>query len=186
MVWGQSRMSRGTTVSLIFLDHAAPKNHSGVHLAPVWLSTKHYRKRGRFIPSLFIHATKRTLIFQHSPSRQASLGSQTWNKSEQQLFYLIVLTRIRTRDLWLWYHIKLHAPSNSTQKLKLIGRGGQFTYIIFQHKGQILNNVHIHWFSWMYMNSTRGTSMSVWLCKCNRHVRPSSQLKKFAQFCVCW
>jgi hypothetical protein len=29
--------------------------------------------------------------------------------------------------------IKLHAPTNSTQKLKLIGRGGQFTYIIFQH-----------------------------------------------------
>jgi hypothetical protein len=27
--------------------------------------------------------------------------------------------------------IKLHAPTNSTQKLKLIGGGGQFTYIIF-------------------------------------------------------
>jgi hypothetical protein len=25
----------------------------------------------------------------------------------------------------------LHAPTNSTQKLKLIGGGGQFTYIIF-------------------------------------------------------
>ena len=25
--------------------------------------------------------------------------------------------------------IKLHAPTNSTQKLKLMGRGGQFTYI---------------------------------------------------------
>ena len=25
--------------------------------------------------------------------------------------------------------IKLHAPSNSTQKLKLMERGGQFTYI---------------------------------------------------------
>jgi hypothetical protein len=36
--------------------------------------------------------------------------------------------RIRTRDLWLWYHIELHAPTNSTQKLKLIGKGGQFTY----------------------------------------------------------
>ena len=39
---------------------------------------------------------------------------QTWNRSEHQLFYLIALTRIRT---------------SSTQKLKLMGRGGQFTYI---------------------------------------------------------
>jgi hypothetical protein len=37
-------------------------------------------------------------------------------------------TRTQTRDLWLWYHIELHAPTNSTQKLKLIGKGGQFTY----------------------------------------------------------
>jgi hypothetical protein len=29
--------------------------------------------------------------------------------------------------------IKLHAPTNSNQKLKPIGRGGQVTYIIFQH-----------------------------------------------------
>jgi hypothetical protein len=36
--------------------------------------------------------------------------------------------RIRTRDLWLWYHIELHAPTSSTQKLKLIGNDGQFTY----------------------------------------------------------
>jgi hypothetical protein len=32
--------------------------------------------------------------------------------------------RIRTRDLWLWYHIELHAPTNSTQKLKPIGKVG--------------------------------------------------------------
>jgi len=68
-------------------------------------------------------------IFQHSPSRGGSLRPQTWNRSEQQLFYLTALTRIRTRDLWLWYYIELHAPTNSTQKLKLMGRGGQFTYI---------------------------------------------------------
>jgi hypothetical protein len=29
--------------------------------------------------------------------------------------------------------IKLHALTSSTQKLKLIGGGGQFTNIIFQH-----------------------------------------------------
>jgi hypothetical protein len=39
-----------------------------------------------------------------------------------------VPARIRTRDLWLWYHIELHAPTSSTQKLKLIGKDGQFTY----------------------------------------------------------
>ena len=54
---------------------------------------------------------------------------QTWNRSEQQLFYLIALTRFRTRDLWHWYHIELHAPTSSTQKIKLMWRGGQFTYI---------------------------------------------------------
>jgi len=51
------------------------------------------------------------------------------NRSEHQLFYLITLTRIRTRDLWLRYHIELNAPTSSTQKLKLMGRGEQFTYI---------------------------------------------------------
>ena len=72
-----------------------------------------------------------SLIFQHSPLRGGSFRPQTWNRSEQQLFYLIALTRIRTRDLWLWYHIELHlhAPTSLTQKLKLIRRGGQFTYI---------------------------------------------------------
>ena len=40
-----------------------------------------------------------SLIFQHSPSRGVSLRPHTWNRSEQQLFYLIVLIRIRTRDL---------------------------------------------------------------------------------------
>ena len=69
-----------------------------------------------------------SLIFQHSPSRGGSLRPQTWNRSERQLFYLIALTRIRTRDLWLWYHIELHAPTSSTQKPKLMGKGGQFTY----------------------------------------------------------
>jgi hypothetical protein len=33
--------------------------------------------------------------------------------------------------------IKLNAPTNSTQKLKLIGGGGQFTYIIFQHSPHV-------------------------------------------------
>ena len=40
-----------------------------------------------------------------------------------------MLTRIRTRDLWLWYHIELHVPTSSIQKFKLIGRDWQFTYI---------------------------------------------------------
>jgi len=70
-----------------------------------------------------------SLIFQHSLSRGGSHRLQTRNRSKQQLFYLIALTRIRTRDLWLRYHIELHAPTNSTQKLKLMGRGGQLTNI---------------------------------------------------------
>jgi hypothetical protein len=38
--------------------------------------------------------------------------------------------RIRTRDLWPWYHIELHAPTSSTQKFKLMRKGGQFTYTL--------------------------------------------------------
>ena len=49
-------------------------------------------------------------------------------RSRLQLFCLIVPARIQTRDLRLWYHIELYAPTNSTQKLKLMGRGGKFTY----------------------------------------------------------
>ena len=69
-----------------------------------------------------------SLIFQHSPSRGGSFRPQTWNRSEPQLFFLIALTRIRTRDLWLWYYIELHAPTSSTRKLKLMGRGGHHLY----------------------------------------------------------
>jgi hypothetical protein len=36
-------------------------------------------------------------------------------------------TRTRTRDLWPWYHVRFHAPTKWTQKLKLLGRGGQST-----------------------------------------------------------
>ena len=32
-------------------------------------------------------------------------------------------------NMLLKIYIELHAPTNSTQKLKLMGRGGQFTYI---------------------------------------------------------
>jgi hypothetical protein len=67
-----------------------------------------------------------SLIFQHFPSRGDSLRPQTWNMNEQQLFYLIVLTRIRTRDLCLWYHIE--SPTSPYQ-LKLLGWIGQFTYV---------------------------------------------------------
>jgi hypothetical protein len=79
-----------------------------------------------------------SLIFQHSPSSGGSVRPQTWNRSEQQLFYLIALTRIQTWDLCLWYHIKLHAPTNSTQKLKLMGRGGNS--LIFQQYWMLPNS----------------------------------------------
>ena len=39
-----------------------------------------------------------SLIVQHSPSRGGSLSPLTWNRTEQQLFYSIMLTRIRTQD----------------------------------------------------------------------------------------
>jgi hypothetical protein len=36
--------------------------------------------------------------------------------------------RTRTQDLCPWYHIELHAPTSSTQRLKLMRKSGQFTY----------------------------------------------------------
>jgi hypothetical protein len=42
------------------------------------------------------------IIFKHSPSRQNLFWvSDVEYRSEQQLLYLIVLTKIQTRDLWL-------------------------------------------------------------------------------------
>jgi hypothetical protein len=35
----------------------------------------------------------------------------------------------QTTQIQVLVNIKLHAPTSSTQKLKLMGRGGQFTYI---------------------------------------------------------
>jgi hypothetical protein len=72
------------------------------------------------------------IMFQHSPHVESLLGLRRGIEANNNYFILIALTRIRTCDLWLWYHIKLHALTSSTQKLKLLGRGGQFTYIIFQ------------------------------------------------------
>ena len=63
------------------------------------------------------------------PHVEASSDLRRGIGASNNYFYLIVLIRIRTRDLWLWYHIELHAPTSSTQKLKLMWRGGQFTYI---------------------------------------------------------
>jgi len=74
-----------------------------------------------------------SLIFQHSPSRGGSLRPQVWNRSEQQLFYLIALTRIRSQDLWLWYHIELHALTSLIQKLKLMGRGMLVQLLVLFH-----------------------------------------------------
>jgi hypothetical protein len=69
-----------------------------------------------------------SLILQHSPSRAGS-PSRIRGILEWAVIILInTPASIRTRDLWLWYHIELHAPTSSTQKLKLIGKGGQFTY----------------------------------------------------------
>jgi hypothetical protein len=69
-----------------------------------------------------------SLILQHSPSRAGS-PSRIRGILEWAVIILInAPASIQTRDLWLWYHIELHAPTSSTQKLKLIGKGGQFTY----------------------------------------------------------
>jgi hypothetical protein len=70
----------------------------------------------------------KSLILQHPPHVQTPPG-RIHGILEWGIIILInVPARIRTRDIWLWYHIELHAPTNSTQKLKLMRKGGQFTY----------------------------------------------------------
>lgn len=128
-----------------------------------------------------------SLILQHSPSRRASIRSQTRNRSEQRIFYfncaisnslilqyspscrasislrcgigasnnyliLIVLTRVRTHDIWLMYHIKLHATTNSTKKLKLIGRGRQLTYITTQSPQTTCHQLYYNVVNWHALN----------------------------------
>jgi hypothetical protein len=69
-----------------------------------------------------------SLILQHSPSRAGSPRPHTWILEWAVIILINAPARIRTRDLWPWYHIELHTPTNSTQKLKLMRKGGQFTY----------------------------------------------------------
>jgi hypothetical protein len=59
---------------------------------------------------------------QHSPR------PHTWILEWAVIILINAPARTRTRDIWLWYHIELHAPTSSTQKFKLMGKGGQFTY----------------------------------------------------------
>jgi hypothetical protein len=69
-----------------------------------------------------------SLILQHSLSRAGSLRPHTWILEWAVIILINAPARTRTRDLWLWYHIELHAPTSSTRKLKLMGKGEQFTY----------------------------------------------------------
>jgi len=45
------------------------------------------------------------------------------------MLFLTILDKHEHVSPDLILNIKLHAPTNSTQKLKLMGKGGQFTYI---------------------------------------------------------
>jgi hypothetical protein len=58
------------------------------------------------------------------PSRVGSPRPHTWILEWAVIILINAPARIRTRDLWLWYHIELHSPTSSTQKLKLIGKVG--------------------------------------------------------------
>jgi hypothetical protein len=69
-----------------------------------------------------------SLILQLSPHVQAPPGRIRGILEWAVIILINAPDRIRTRDLWLWYHIELHAPTSSTQKVNLIGKGGQFTY----------------------------------------------------------
>jgi hypothetical protein len=43
---------------------------------------------------------------------------------------------LESRDTMLWYHVRVDALTSSTQKLKLLGEGRQFSYT-FQHTHHI-------------------------------------------------
>jgi hypothetical protein len=95
-----------------------------------------------------------SLILQPSPSRAGSPRPHTWNIGVGCNYLIILINapvKIRTRDLWLRYHIELHAPTSSTQQLKLIGKGGQFTYTPTLSMSSCPIKVHIT-FSQSYHN----------------------------------
>jgi hypothetical protein len=85
-----------------------------------------------------------SLILQHSPSRAGSPKPHTWILEWAVIILINVPARIRTRDLWLWYHIELHAPTSSTQKLKLMRKGGQFTYTPTANKVLITDKMDLN------------------------------------------
>ena len=56
--------------------------------------------------------------------------SYQWRKYSYPLAYKASCKKILlTTNMSFMITIELHAPTSSTQKLKLMGRGGQFTYI---------------------------------------------------------
>jgi hypothetical protein len=57
-----------------------------------------------------------SLILQHPPHVQAPLGRIRGILERVVIILINAPARIRTRDLWLRYHIQLHAPTSSTQK----------------------------------------------------------------------
>jgi hypothetical protein len=65
---------------------------SSIKLHALTNSTQKLKLMGRGVQFTYI-------IFQHSPHVEPLSGYQTWNRSEQQLFYLIALARIQTHDL---------------------------------------------------------------------------------------
>jgi hypothetical protein len=72
-----------------------------------------------------------SLILQHPPSRAGSPRPHTWILEWAVIILINAPARIRTRDLWLRYHIELHAPTNSSKKLKLMRKVGNS--LILQH-----------------------------------------------------
>jgi hypothetical protein len=69
-------------------------------------------------------------ILQHSPSRASSPRPHKWILEWAVIILINAPARTRTRDLWPWYHIELHAPTSSTQKLKLMRKGGCWRLIV--------------------------------------------------------
>jgi hypothetical protein len=68
-----------------------------------------------------------SLILQHSPSRAGSPRPHTWILEWVVIILNNAPVGTRTQDFWLWYHIELHASTSSSQKFKLMRKGGQFT-----------------------------------------------------------
>jgi hypothetical protein len=99
---------------------------------PAVMLSNHYRVRIRIavmLPSLYISSPRlHHCLHAINISSPSTIVTVEQHHGPRSQIYLPPLFPQATSTV-IFIHIKLHAPTSSTQKLKLVRRGEQFTYI---------------------------------------------------------